>query len=90
MGRLSPKERRFLAEILYGFITRNYHRTAEVHFEAGYVPPHHSVESFAQAIRAIGEPIHNKNGVRNLDGEAADAAVRGHRPVRHEDAAGTA
>ena len=61
MGRLSPKERRFLAEILYGFITRDYHRTAEVHFEAGYVPPHHSVESFAQAIRAIGEPIHNKS-----------------------------
>ncbi|MEA2873427.1 MAG: ubiquinone biosynthesis protein [Hyphomicrobiales bacterium] len=61
MGRLSPKERRFLAEILYGFITRNYYRTAEVHFEAGYVPPHHSVESFAQAIRAIGEPIHNKS-----------------------------
>jgi ubiquinone biosynthesis protein len=61
MGRLSPKERRFLAEILYGFIRRDYHRTAEVHFEAGYVPPHHSVESFAQAIRAIGEPIHNKS-----------------------------
>jgi ubiquinone biosynthesis protein len=60
MGRLTPKERRFLAEILYGFITRNYLRTAQVHFEAGYVPPHHSVESFAQAIRAIGEPIHNK------------------------------
>jgi ubiquinone biosynthesis protein len=60
MGRLGPKERRFLAEILYGFITRNYYRTAEVHFEAGYVPPHHSVASFAQAIRAIGEPIHNR------------------------------
>ena len=60
MGRLGPKERRFLAEILYGFITRNYQRTAEVHFEAGYVPPHHSVEAFAQAIRAIGEPIHNR------------------------------
>jgi ubiquinone biosynthesis protein len=60
MGRLGPKERRFLAEILYGFITRNYRRTAEVHFEAGYVPPHHSIESFAQAIRAIGEPIHNR------------------------------
>src|SRR5437868_8257334 len=60
MGRLGKKERRFLAEILYGFITRNYHRTAEVHFEAGYVPRHHSVESFAQAIRAIGEPIHNR------------------------------
>ena len=60
MGRLGPKERRFLAEILYGFITRNYRRTAEVHFEAGYVPSHHSVENFAQAIRAIGEPIHNR------------------------------
>src|SRR5581483_7737088 len=60
MGRLGPKERRFLAEILYGFITRNYRRTAEVHFEAGYVPPHHSIDSFAQAIRAIGEPIHNR------------------------------
>ena len=60
MGRLGPKERRFLAEILLGFITRNYRRTAEVHFDAGYVPPHHSVASFAQAIRAIGEPIHNR------------------------------
>jgi len=60
MGRLGAKERRFLAEILHGFITRDYRRTAEIHFEAGYVPPHHSVESFAQAIRAIGEPIHNR------------------------------
>ncbi|MGH6790729.1 MAG: AarF/UbiB family protein, partial [Pseudolabrys sp.] len=60
MGRLGPKERRFLAEILLGFITRDYHRVAEVHFDAGYVPRTHSVENFAQAIRAIGEPIHNR------------------------------
>lgn len=60
MGRLGMKERHFLAEILYGFITRNYRRVAEVHFEAGYVPAHHSVENFTQAIRAIGEPIHNR------------------------------
>jgi ubiquinone biosynthesis protein len=60
MGWLGPKERRFLAETLYGFITRDYQRTAEVHFEAGYVPSHHSVANFAQAIRAIGEPIHNR------------------------------
>jgi ubiquinone biosynthesis protein len=60
MGRLGAKERRFLAEILYGFITRDYHRVAEVHFEAGYVPRQHSVDAFAQAIRAIGEPIHNR------------------------------
>jgi len=60
MGRLGPKERRFLAEILFGFITRDYQRTAQIHFDAGYVPRHHSVEGFAQAIRAIGEPIHNR------------------------------
>ncbi len=58
MGRLGRQERRFLAEILYGFIRRDYMRVAEVHFQAGYVPDKHRVEDFAQAIRAIGEPIH--------------------------------
>jgi ubiquinone biosynthesis protein len=58
MGRLGMMERRFLAEILLGFIRRDYKRVAEVHFEAGYVPARHSVDDFAQAIRAIGEPIH--------------------------------
>jgi len=59
-GRLGKKERRFLAEILYGFIRRDYVRVAEVHFEAGYVPREHDVNAFAQAIRAIGEPIHGQ------------------------------
>jgi ubiquinone biosynthesis protein len=57
MGRLDPPARRYLAEILMGFITRDYKRVAAVHFEAGYVEKRHSVESFAQALRAIGEPI---------------------------------
>ncbi len=60
MGRLGRKERRFLAEILFGFIRRDYLKVAEVHFEAGYVPGIHRVEDFAQAIRAIGEPIHSR------------------------------
>ena len=60
MGRLGVKERRFLAEILLGFILRDYKRVVQVHFEAGYVPRHHSVDDFAQAIRAIGEPIHQR------------------------------
>ena len=60
-GRLGKKERRFLAEILYGFITRDYERVAQVHFDAGYVPHTHDVQSFAQAIRAIGEPIHGQS-----------------------------
>ncbi len=57
VGRLGRKESMFLAEILYGFITRNYLRVSEVHFEAGYVPREHDPAVFAQAIRAIGEPI---------------------------------
>jgi len=57
MGRLAPKDRLFLAEILYGFIRRDYLRVAQVHFDAGYVPQHHDPASFAQALRAIAEPI---------------------------------
>ncbi len=60
MGRLGAKERRFLAEILHGLITRDYRRAAWVHYWAGYVPPHHPVDVFAQALRAIGEPIHGR------------------------------
>ncbi|MGV8840339.1 MAG: 2-polyprenylphenol 6-hydroxylase [Bauldia sp.] len=61
MGRLSRAERRFLAEILYGFIKRDYRRIAEVHREAGYVPARHGIDDFAQALRAIGEPIHGQS-----------------------------
>ncbi len=60
MGRIGHREQRFLAEILHGLITRDYRRAAEVHYWAGYVPPHHPVETFAQALRAIGEPIHGR------------------------------
>ncbi len=59
-GRLDPSERRFLAEILYGFITRDYMRTAQVHFDAGYVPATQEVEVFAQALRAVGEPLRDR------------------------------
>lgn len=60
MGRLSAKESRFLAEILFGFVMRDYRRVAEVHFEAGYVPESKSVDAFAQALRAIGEPLFDR------------------------------
>ena len=61
LGRLDPPEQRFHAEIIYGFIRRDYQRIAEVHFEAGYVPASHSVEDFAGALRSVGEPIFGKN-----------------------------
>jgi len=57
MGRIDRRARIWLAEILYGLITGNYRRVAEIHFEAQYVPAHHSVEEFATALRAAGEPI---------------------------------
>jgi ubiquinone biosynthesis protein len=57
MGRVDRRARLWLAEILYGLITGNYRRVAEIHFEAQYVPAHHNVEEFATALRAAGEPI---------------------------------
>lgn len=57
MGRIDRRARVWLAEILYGLITGNYKRVAEIHFEAGYVPAHHNVAEFATALRAVGEPM---------------------------------
>jgi ubiquinone biosynthesis protein len=60
MGRISRRERRFLADIIYGFITRNYHLIAQRHFDIGYVPRTQSIDDFALALRAIGEPLHGR------------------------------
>jgi ubiquinone biosynthesis protein len=57
MGRVNRQARLWLAEILYGLITGNYRRVAEIHFEAQYVPAHHDIDEFATALRAVGEPI---------------------------------
>ncbi|WP_230279700.1 2-polyprenylphenol 6-hydroxylase [Croceicoccus sp. Ery15] len=60
MGRIDRRARAWLAEILYGLTTGNYRRVAEIHFEAQYVPSHHSVDEFATALRAVGEPMRGK------------------------------
>ena len=57
MGHIDEYTRRVYAEILFGFIKRDYKRVAEVHFEAGYVPQDQNVDEFARALRAVGEPI---------------------------------
>ncbi len=57
MGRIDEYTRRVYAEILMGFIRKDYRRVAEVHFEAGYVPAGQDVDAFAQALRSVGEPI---------------------------------
>jgi ubiquinone biosynthesis protein len=60
MGRLDRETRYYLADMLIGFLTGNYRRVAEVHFEAGYVPSRSSIDAFTQACRSIGEPILGK------------------------------
>ena len=64
MGRLDEYTRRVYAEILFGFIRKDYRRVAEVHFEAGYVPPDRDIDEFARALRAVGEPIFGMDASR--------------------------
>jgi len=61
IGRLGAPERRYLAEILWGFLEKDYAKVAQTHFDAGYVPAHHSVAAFAQALRAVGEPVFGRS-----------------------------
>ncbi|MBY0430876.1 MAG: 2-polyprenylphenol 6-hydroxylase, partial [Rhodospirillales bacterium] len=60
VGRVDRRTRRLLGEMLLGFLTGNYRRVAEVHFEAGFVPADKSVDMFTQACRSIAEPILGK------------------------------
>jgi ubiquinone biosynthesis protein len=64
MGRLDEYTRRVYAEILIGFIRKDYRRVAEVHFEAGYVPPDRDIDDFARALRVVGEPIFGMDASR--------------------------
>ncbi len=64
MGRIDEYTRRVYAEILMGFIGKDYRRVAEVHFEAGYVPPNRDIDEFARALRAVGEPIFGMDATR--------------------------
>ncbi len=67
MGRLDKNNRKFLAEILFGFIQRDYVKVAEVHFKAGLVPQNASKEEFAQALRSVGEPIFGQT-IKDISG----------------------
>ncbi len=67
MGRLDSNNKKYLAEILYGFIKRDYAKVAEVHFQAGLVPATASKDEFAQALRSVGEPIFGQN-IKDISG----------------------
>ena len=76
MGRLDPEMRRFMAETLAGFLARDYVRVAQVHFDVGFVPKVHQVETFAQALRAVGEIIHDIDLKDEKFGREETAGVR--------------
>ncbi len=67
MGRLDKMSKRFLAEILFGFIQRDYKKVAEVHLIAGLVPKDVPINDLAQALRSIGEPIFGQ-AVKDISG----------------------
>lgn len=60
MGRLEKKTRFYLADMLLGFLERDYVRVARMHIEAGYLPQTQSIDEFALALRSIGEPIQGR------------------------------
>ena len=67
VGHLDFESKKYLNNILLGFINRDYDKIANVHFEAGYVPETEDKKKFAQALRSIGEPIQGK--------EASDISI---------------
>jgi ubiquinone biosynthesis protein len=80
MGRLDADMRRFMAGTLAGFLSRDYLRVAQLHYDYGFVPPHHPIETFAQALRAIGEPIFGRSArdvsIARLLGQLFDTTRR--------------
>jgi ubiquinone biosynthesis protein len=80
MGRLDAGMRRFMAGTLAGFLQRDYRKVAELHYEFGFVPPHHPIETFAQALRAVGEPIFGRTArdvsIAKLLGQLFDTTRR--------------
>ena len=60
MGRLSNKDRQFLALLLTYLLNKNYKKVVEIHSEANMLGKDISHDHLAQAIRAICTPILNK------------------------------
>jgi ubiquinone biosynthesis protein len=88
MGRLEPPLRRFMAGTLAGFLARDYHKVAQLHYELAFVPPQHPVETFAQALRAVGEPIFGRRArdisIAGLLGQLFETTRRFDMPAQPE------
>ncbi len=57
MGRLDAAGQDFMADVLLGFLKRDFRLVADTHAKAGFLPRGQDPALFAQALRAVGEPI---------------------------------
>jgi ubiquinone biosynthesis protein len=56
MGQLSSDDQYWLAENFMAIFNRDYRRIAELHVQAGWMPPHIRIDELEAAARAVCEP----------------------------------
>jgi ubiquinone biosynthesis protein len=61
MGKIDRKTRIAVAEVLIGFLHRQYRHVAEIHIKAGFVPANTNIDDLALSCRKIGEMIVGAN-----------------------------
>lgn len=67
IGYLSDHNRKFLAKMWIGFLEKDYHKVAKLHFEGGFIHENENFHAFETAIRYIGEGILAKS-MNNFSG----------------------
>lgn len=60
VGTLDPRDQRYLAENFLAVFDRNYRRVAELHVQAGWVPPDTRIDEMESTVRTICEPIFDR------------------------------
>jgi len=61
MGKIDKKTRLAIAEILIGFLNKDYKHIAQIHVEANLVPSQTNIDDLALSCRKIGETIVGSN-----------------------------
>lgn len=56
VASLTPKDLYYISENFLALFNRNYFRVAQLHIDAGWVPPDTRVDELESAVRAVGEP----------------------------------
>lgn len=57
VGKIDKKTRIAVAEILIGFLNKDYREVAQIHVDAGFVPQDVNIDDLALSCRKIGETI---------------------------------